>query len=110
MVEDMETAQQHQGKKIIGAEAAARLGGGDIDDADAQQQNSEFRIGVTLHSTGCRWPDNTSSSELRSWSEEFWVSLAVVLGESAVSRVSGEGSAASFGGCSSLYLWLRLCF
>lgn len=71
---DMEVVQQQQGQQISGAEAAKGLAGGEVDGVVAGQKHSEFWMRVSLHSRGCRWPANASSSEKRTWGEGFTVS------------------------------------
>lgn len=105
MTRDLGTVQQQQEKQMPGAEAAVGLEGGGIDGADTRQQNSEFRVGMRLHSRGCRWPDNTTSSEMRTWSEGFWVSLVVAFGAPYIGRLAGRGGASFFCVSSSLCLW-----
>lgn len=105
MTRNLGTVQQQQDKQMPSADAAVGLEGGGIDGADARQQNSEFRVGVRLHSRGCRWPDNTTSSEMRAWSEGFWVSLVVAFGAPSIGQVPGRGGASLF--CVSSSLCLR---
>lgn len=100
MARDLEPMQQEQEKQVPSAEVAVGPEGGDNDGAnDARQLTSEFGVGVRLNARGCRWPDNTSASEMRAWSARLWVSLAMVVGASSVDRTPGRRRPPSFCVC-----------
>lgn len=96
-----------EGERNPGVETGTGPEGGEVDGGNMLQSDSEFRVRVSLHNRGCRWPDNASEKERQAWTTAFWVSIHHVSSQGVACAVLGPvGDAGVSGSLGTTATWL----